>query len=29
VIERIDWPQKKVHLRLARGDILRAPEVGV
>lgn len=27
VIERIDWPQKKVHLRLARNDILRAPEV--
>jgi sporulation protein YlmC with PRC-barrel domain len=27
VIERIDWPEKKVHLRLARGDILRAPEV--
>lgn len=27
VIERIDWPQKKVHLRLARGDILQAPEV--
>ena len=29
VIERIDWPQRKVHLRLARGDILRAPEVQV
>jgi sporulation protein YlmC with PRC-barrel domain len=27
VIERIDWLQKKVHLRLARGDILQAPEV--
>jgi len=27
VIERIDWPQKKVHLRLARNDILRAPIV--
>jgi sporulation protein YlmC with PRC-barrel domain len=27
MIERIDWPEKKVHLRLARGDILRAPEV--
>jgi sporulation protein YlmC with PRC-barrel domain len=27
VIERIDWPEKKVHVRLARGDILRAPEV--
>jgi sporulation protein YlmC with PRC-barrel domain len=27
VIERIDWPEKKVHLRLARGDILQAPEV--
>lgn len=27
VIERIDWPQKKVHLRLAREDILQAPEV--
>jgi hypothetical protein len=27
VIERIDWPEKKVHLRLAREDILRAPEV--
>ena len=27
VIERIDWPEKKVHLRLARNDILRAPEV--
>lgn len=27
VIERIDWPQKKVHLRLARQDILQAPEV--
>lgn len=29
VIERIDWPQKKVHLRLARGDILAAPEVRI
>ena len=27
VIERIDWPQKKLHLRLAREDILQAPEV--
>jgi sporulation protein YlmC with PRC-barrel domain len=27
VIERIDWPEKKVHLRLARRDILQAPEV--
>ena len=27
VIERIDWPEKKVHLRLAREDILGAPEV--
>ena len=27
VIERIDWPQKKVHLRLARRDILQAPQV--
>jgi sporulation protein YlmC with PRC-barrel domain len=27
VIERIDWPEKKVHLRLAREDILQAPEV--
>jgi sporulation protein YlmC with PRC-barrel domain len=27
VIERIDWPQKTVHLRLAREDILQAPEV--
>jgi len=27
VIERIDWPRKKVHLRLARHDILEAPEV--
>lgn len=27
VIERIDWPQKKLHLRLAREDILLAPEV--
>jgi sporulation protein YlmC with PRC-barrel domain len=26
-IERIDWPEKKVHLRLARRDILQAPEV--
>ena len=29
VIERIDWPEKKVHLRLARRDILGAPEVQV
>jgi len=27
VIERIDWPEKKVHLRLARETILQAPEV--
>ena len=27
VIERIDRRQRKVHLRLARADILRAPEV--
>jgi len=27
VIERIDWPEKKVRLRLARQDILQAPEV--
>jgi sporulation protein YlmC with PRC-barrel domain len=27
VIERIDWPEKKVHLRLAREDILQAPLV--
>ena len=27
VIERIDWPEKTVHLRLAREDILQAPEV--
>jgi len=27
VIERIDWPEKKVHLRLAREDILQAPGV--
>lgn len=27
MIERIDWPQKKVHLRLARNDILQAPVV--
>jgi sporulation protein YlmC with PRC-barrel domain len=27
VIERIDWPGKKVHLSLAREDILQAPEV--
>jgi hypothetical protein len=26
VIERIDWPEKKVRLRLAREDILSAPE---
>ncbi|HWM44047.1 MAG TPA: hypothetical protein VNP36_16535, partial [Burkholderiales bacterium] len=27
LIERIDWPEKKVHLRLAREDILQAPVV--
>jgi sporulation protein YlmC with PRC-barrel domain len=27
VIERIDWPGKTLHLRLAREDILQAPEV--
>jgi sporulation protein YlmC with PRC-barrel domain len=27
VIGRIDWPEKTVHLRLAREDILQAPEV--
>ena len=27
VIERIDWPEKRVHLRLAREDILQAPQV--
>jgi len=27
VIARIDWPEKKVHLRLAREDFLQAPEV--
>jgi hypothetical protein len=27
VIERIDWPEKKLHVRLAREDILQAPEV--
>jgi len=27
VIERIDWLEKTLHLRLAREDILRAPEV--
>lgn len=27
LIERIDWPEKKVHLRLAREDILQAPQV--
>jgi sporulation protein YlmC with PRC-barrel domain len=27
VIDRIDWPEKKVHVRLARQDILEAPEV--
>jgi sporulation protein YlmC with PRC-barrel domain len=27
VIDRIDWPEKIVHLRLAREDILQAPEV--
>jgi hypothetical protein len=26
-IERIDWREKTLHLRLAREDILRAPEV--
>jgi sporulation protein YlmC with PRC-barrel domain len=26
-IERIDWPRKTLHLRLARDDILQAPEV--
>jgi sporulation protein YlmC with PRC-barrel domain len=26
-IARIDWPEKKIHLRLAREDILQAPEV--
>jgi sporulation protein YlmC with PRC-barrel domain len=26
-IERIDWQEKTVHLRLARRDILQAPEV--
>ena len=29
VIERLDWPQKKVRLRLARSDILSAPEVRI
>ena len=29
VIERIDWPEKKVRLRLAREDILSAPEVRI
>jgi len=29
VIERIDWAQKTLHLRLARGDILQAPEVSL
>ena len=29
VIERIDWPRKTLHLRLAREDILQAPEVRV
>jgi len=27
LIERIDWPEKKVHLRLSREDILQAPQV--
>jgi len=27
VIERIDWPEKKVHLRLAREEILQSPEI--
>jgi hypothetical protein len=27
VIERIDWPEKKVKLRLAREEIMSAPEV--
>ena len=27
VIARIDWPRKKLHLSLAREDILQAPEV--
>ena len=27
VIDRIDWPEKTVHLRLAREDILQAPQV--
>jgi sporulation protein YlmC with PRC-barrel domain len=26
-IERVDWDAKTVHLRLARGDILKAPHV--
>ena len=26
-IDRIDWPEKTVHLRLAREDILQAPQV--
>jgi sporulation protein YlmC with PRC-barrel domain len=29
VIERIDWRQKTLHLRLAREDILQAPEVSL
>ena len=29
VIERIDWPRKTLYLRLAREDILQAPEVRV
>jgi sporulation protein YlmC with PRC-barrel domain len=29
VIARIDWEQKTLHLRLAREDILQAPEVGL
>jgi sporulation protein YlmC with PRC-barrel domain len=27
VIDHIDWPEKKVHVRLVRQDILQAPEV--
>jgi sporulation protein YlmC with PRC-barrel domain len=27
VIERIDWSRRTLHLRLAREDILQAPEV--
>jgi len=29
VIERIDWLRKTLHLRLAREDILQAPEVSL